>query len=68
MSIEEVGKKGRIVLGDETGTVRAFLFLNEHIRVGESIVLFRAEARVVKEHIEVQVPREGRVDVARRRV
>lgn len=66
MSVEQVGKRGRIVLGDETGIVRAFLFLDEHVRVNETIVLFGAESRVVKEHIEIQVPREGKVDRARR--
>jgi hypothetical protein len=44
------------------------LFADDHIQVGESVVLFGAEARVVKEHIEIQVPREGKVDKARRKV
>lgn len=55
-------------MGDETGLVRAFLFDNGNLIVGESIVLFGAEAKVIKEHIEVQVPREGKVDKARKRV
>lgn len=55
-------------MGDETAIVRAFLFADEQVKVGESIVLFGAEARVVKEHIEIQVPREGKVDKARRKV
>lgn len=68
MKVEPVGRKARVVLGDETAVIRAFLFENEHVKVGETVVLFGAEARVVKEHIEVQVPREGRVDRARRSI
>ena len=68
MKVESVGRKARVVLGDETAIVRAFLFENEHIKVGETVVLFSAEARVVKEHIEIQVPKEGKVDRARRAV
>ncbi len=48
MSVEQVGKKARVVLGDETAIIRAFLFADEHIKVGESVVVFGAEARVVK--------------------
>ena len=47
MNVESVGKKARVDLGDETGVIRAFLFENEHIKVGETIVFFGAEARVV---------------------
>lgn len=55
-------------MGDETAIVRAFLFDSENLKVGESVVLFGAEAKVIKEHIEIQVPREGKVDKARKRV
>ena len=55
-------------MGDETAIIRAFLFDNENLKVGESVVLFGAESKVIKEHIEIQVPREGKVDKARKRV
>jgi hypothetical protein len=38
----------RVVLGDETGVVKAFLFENDAIKQGNTIVIFRAEAAVVK--------------------
>jgi hypothetical protein len=43
-----VGRKGRVVLGDETGIVKAFLFLNDSVKEGNTVVLFKAEAPVVK--------------------
>jgi hypothetical protein len=47
-----VGKRARVVLGDETGIVKAFLYANsEGLVVDGTVVLFRAEASVVKEHI-----------------
>jgi ssDNA-binding replication factor A large subunit len=53
-------------LGDETGVVKGFFYQNESLKEGNTIVIFRAEATVVKEHIEVQLMERGRVDVARR--
>jgi hypothetical protein len=38
----------RVVLGDETGIVKGFLYANENIKEGETIVIFKAESRVVK--------------------
>ena len=35
---------------------------NEHLKEGNTIVLFSCEAAVVKEHIEIQ---NGRIDLAR---
>jgi ssDNA-binding replication factor A large subunit len=58
----------RCTLGDDTGLVRAFLPDEPALRVGKSVVLFDCEARVVKEHIEVQLGRNGRIDVARKEV
>lgn len=55
-------------MGDETAIIKAFVFVDEHVKVGESVVLFGAEAKVIKEHIEIQVPREGKIDRARRQV
>jgi hypothetical protein len=55
-------------LGDETAIIRAFLLADDHIQVGESVVLFGAEAKVFKGHIEIQVPTEGKVDKSRRKV
>lgn len=56
----------RCTLGDETGLVKAFLNDSPALRVGKSVALFDCEARVVKEHIEVQC--RGRIDAARREV
>jgi len=35
-------------LGDETGMVKAFLFQNEVLKEGNTVVLFKAEAPVIK--------------------
>ena len=51
-------------MGDETGLVKAFLIDTPALRVGKSVVLFDCEARVVKEHIELQC--RGKIDTARR--
>lgn len=48
VSTEAVKNKLRVVLGDETGVVKAFLFENDAIKQGNTIVIFRAEAAVVK--------------------
>jgi len=66
--VDPVGKKGRIVLGDETGIVKAFMYLNDALKEGTTVVIFKAEANVVKEHIEVQLMERGKVDVARREI
>lgn len=55
-------------MGDETGIVKAFFYQNDALKEGNTIVIFRAEATVVKEHIEVQLMERGRVDVARREI
>jgi hypothetical protein len=54
-------------LGDETGTVKCFLWSNEALAVGNTVVVFKAEASVIKEHIEVQLMERGKVDVSRNR-
>jgi len=66
LKVEKVGNKLRCVIGDDSGISNAFLFENSVIQEGESIVLFNAKSEVVKEHIEIQLERRGRVDVARR--
>ena len=68
VSVEHVGKRCRVVLGDETGIVRAFLWNNDALEEGKTVVLFSAESAVVKEHIEAQLMERGKVDVARREV
>lgn len=45
------GNNVRCVLGDETGTVKAFIAEASCIEVGKTVALFGAEAKVVKEHI-----------------
>lgn len=66
--MKPVGRKARVILGDETGIVKAFLYQNDSVKVGETVVLFKAEAPVVKEHIEVQLMERGKVDRARREI
>ncbi len=48
LKVESVGRKARVVLGDETAIIRAFLFESECVKVGETIVLFGAESIVIK--------------------
>jgi hypothetical protein len=48
VSVENVGKKARVVLGDETGIVKAFLYQNEALVEGNTVVLFKAESTVIK--------------------
>ena len=60
-----VKNKARVVLGDETGIVKAFLFNDESIKEGSTVVVFKAEAAVVKEHIEIQLMKGGRVEESR---
>jgi hypothetical protein len=57
----------RVQLGDETAVVKAFLPNNEYLQVDETVVLFRCEAEVVKEHIEIQLMRSGKIDKAKNR-
>ena len=68
MSVEHVGKRCRVVLGDETGIVKAFLWNNPALEEGKTVVLFKAESAVVKEHIEILLMERGKVDEARREV
>ena len=48
------GNNVRCVLGDETGTIKAFIAEASCIEVGKTVALFGADAKVVKEHIEIQ--------------
>lgn len=54
----------RCTLGDETGLVKAFLNDSPALRVGRSVALFDCEAKVIKEHIEIQC--RGKIDQARK--
>lgn len=67
MKVDPVGKKARVVFGDESGTVRGFIFNDECVKEGNTVVLFRAEAAVVKEHIEIQIPKGGKIDESKNR-
>ena len=58
----------RVQLGDHTGVVNAFLYENEALKQGNTVVVFKCEAKVVKEHIEVQLMQRGKVEEARRKV
>lgn len=62
ISVEAVKNRVRVVLGDETGKVKGFFYENEALKEGNTIVIFRAEASVVKEHIEIQLPRNGKIE------
>lgn len=68
ISAERVGKKVRVMLGDETGVVKGFIYDSEELKAGNTVALFNLEAAVIKEHIELQLMRRGRVDAARREI
>ena len=57
--------KVRVVLGDETGVVKGFFYNDEVIKEGNTVVIFKAESSVVKEHIEIQLMRGGRIEESR---
>jgi hypothetical protein len=54
----------RCTIGDDSGLVKAFLNDSPALRVGKSVALFDCEARVIKEHIELQC--RGRIETARK--
>mgnify|MGYP000462883799 CR=1 FL=1 len=56
----------RVVLGDETGIIRGFMFGDDCLDEGNTVVVFKGTAPVVKEHVEVQVMKGGRCEKARR--
>ncbi len=56
----------RCTVGDDAGLVKAFLTDSPALRVGKSVALFDCEARVIKEHIEIQC--RGRIEAARKDV
>ena len=60
--------KFRCVLGDETGVVNAFLHESDRLAVGKTVILERAEAKVTKEHIEIQLPKFGNLIEARNKM
>lgn len=55
-----------MVVGDSTGISNAFIPNRIDLKEGDSIVLFGAEATVVKEHIEIQLAERGRVELSRK--
>ena len=48
--------------------MNGFLPESDKLSVGKTVILERAEARVVKEHIEIQLPRFGNVIEARNKM
>jgi hypothetical protein len=56
-----------VVVGDETGKVKGFFFNDEAVKVDNTIVIFRAEATVRNEHIELTIPKGGRLEASRNR-
>ena len=51
----------RCVIGDETAIVNSFIPESKDIKNGAFIVFFGCEAKVQKEHIEIQTGKNGRV-------
>lgn len=41
--------------------MKGFIYNDEHIKEGNTVVIFNAEAAVVKEHIEIQLMKGGKV-------
>lgn len=65
----KVGKKLRVIIGDDTGIAKGFFHENEAIQKNESIVIFKAEAKVVKGHIELQEQgRSTKIDISKKEV
>jgi hypothetical protein len=64
--VQGKNSKLRCVLGDETGIVNAFLPELKVITAGASLMFSRAESRVQREHIEIQLPNIGKVEEARK--
>lgn len=57
----------RVLLGDESGIVKAFIPFSDVLQENDTIVLFRCEAAVIKEHIEIKLMRTGKIDKAKNR-
>ena len=38
----------RVVLGDETGIIKGFMYANDALQADNTVVIFRAEGAVVK--------------------
>ena len=58
----------RLVIGDETGIVKAFMYQADDVEEGNTVVIFKAFAEVVHEHIELQLMKRGRAEKARREI
>jgi len=62
---ERFGEKDRVfldcLLADETGCVNASFFGNDNVKSGDVLFLRGVLAKVVREHIQVQRGRYGRV-------
>ena len=56
----------RVILGDETGKVKAFMKWNKCIQENKTIVIFNAIAKMIDNRIEIQLMHHtGRVDLSR---
>lgn len=67
ISAERVKNRVRLVLGDETGIIKAFIYDDDCLVEGNTIVLFKGEANVNREHIELVLMKGGRVEESRNR-
>jgi hypothetical protein len=56
----------RCLLGDSTGLVNAFLPDSPHLNKGNSVCIFDVQARVNKEHIELQTRNEEKIHKAKK--
>jgi hypothetical protein len=52
-------------LGDDTGKVKGFFSENEVLKEGKTVVIFKAEAAVINEHIEIQLMKGGKIEESR---
>ena len=56
----------RCLLGDSTGLVNAFLPESANLIKGGSVCIFDAQARVNREHIELQTRNEEKIHKAKK--
>jgi ssDNA-binding replication factor A large subunit len=51
----------RAIIADETGKVKGFFFENDALKEGKTVVILKAKAAVVNEHIEMKLMKGGRI-------
>jgi ssDNA-binding replication factor A large subunit len=63
LSIEDAGKKILVQVGDETGTVLAYLEPDRRIKLGHTIALLNNEVNLYHHHIQLRNGTVSRVNV-----